>query len=131
MHPIRTFIRHYVEMILAMLIGMMALGMLAGTVLGGSDGGAVVLGEMDLAMTIPMVAWMRFRGHGWRATGEMAGSMLLATLSTLALLGGGLVTETDTLLVIEHTVMLPSMLVAMLLRRHEYTGRHQRHASLA
>jgi hypothetical protein len=57
--------------------------------------------------------------------------MLLAMLGTLALLGGGLVTETDTLLMIEHTMMLPSMLVAMLLRRHEYTGRHQRHATRA
>ena len=30
--------------------------------------------------------------------------------------------DLGTLLVIEHVVMLPSMLVAMLLRRDEYTG---------
>ena len=122
MHPILNFIRHYVEMILAV-----ALGMAAGAVFGGPERPVLILGEMALAMTIPMVAWMRLRGHGWRATSEMAGSMLLATLGTLALLGGGLVTETETLLVIEHTVMLPSMLVAMLVRRHEYTRRHERH----
>jgi hypothetical protein len=128
MHPILSFTRHYIEMILAMVVGMAGLGMLAGAVY--DSDGPVLLGQMALAMTIPMVVWMRFRGHGWRATGEMAGSMLLATLATLALLGGGLVTDTDRLLVIEHAAMLPSMLVAMLLRRDEYSGRRHRHGPL-
>ena len=55
----------------------------------------------------------------------MAASMLLPALGALALLGAGLVSDTGMLLVLEHAVMLPSMLAAMLLRRDEYTGHHQ------
>ena len=78
-------------------------------------------------MTVPMVAWMRYRGHTRRPSIEMALSMILPTLAVLALLWSGAVTDIGTLLVIEHVVMLPSMLVAMLLRRHEYTGHHHHH----
>jgi hypothetical protein len=39
-----------------------------------------------------------------------------------------LVTEIGTLLAIEHAVMLPAMLVAMLLRRDEYSGHMHHHA---
>jgi hypothetical protein len=46
----------------------------------------------------------------------------------LALLWSGLIGDLGTLLVIEHVAMLPSMLVAMLLRRDEYTGATHRHA---
>ena len=46
----------------------------------------------------------------------------------LALLWSGLVGDLGTLLVIEHVAMLPSMLVAMLLRRDEYTGAIHHHA---
>jgi hypothetical protein len=125
MRPTLNFIRHFIEMILAMVAGMAALGMLARAVGSDPDGPVLILGAMALAMTIPMVMWMRFRGHGGRPTTEMAASMLLAAMATLALLGAGLVTDMHTLLVIEHVVMLPAMLVAMLLRRHEYTVCHR------
>lgn len=125
MHPIRHFIRHYVEMVVAMMLGMAVLSVPARAVYDVSDRPALLLVEMALTMTIPMVAWMRFRGHGWRLCNEMAASMLVPALGALALLGGGLVTDT-TALGIEHMAMLPSMLVAMLLRRDEYTGQHHR-----
>jgi hypothetical protein len=54
--------------------------------------------------------------------------MVIPTLSVLALLWSGLVADLGTRLVIEHLAMLPSMLVAMLLRRDEYTGATHRHA---
>jgi hypothetical protein len=83
---------------------------------------------MGITMTVPMVAWMRHRGHGWQASNEMAASMLIPTAGAIALLGAGLVSDIDTLLVIEHAVMLPGMLVAMLLRPDEYThGAHGEH----
>jgi hypothetical protein len=50
----------------------------------------------------------------------------------LALLGAGLVANKGTLLMLEHVVMLPNMLVAMLLRRDEYRGHHHhQHAQVA
>lgn len=80
-----------------------------------------------------MVAWMRYRGHAWRPCAEMALAMLLPTAGALALLGAGVVTDADTLVILDHTVMFPAMfpamLVAMLLRRHEYTGHHHNHAA--
>lgn len=130
MHPIRHFIRHYVEMVVAMMLGMAVLGMPAKAVYDVSDRPALLLVLMALTMTIPMVAWMRFRNHSWRLCNEMAASMLIPALGALALLGGGLVTDTAAL-GIEHMAMLPSMLVAMLLRRDVYTGHQQHHGPVA
>jgi hypothetical protein len=52
----------------------------------------------------------------------MALAMLLPTAGALSLLGAGVVTDAVTLVMLDHTVMFPAMLVAMLLRRDEYTG---------
>jgi hypothetical protein len=74
-----------------------------------------------------MVAWMRYRGHGPRVSNEMAASMLVPTAGVIVLLSGRLVTDIGTLLMVEHVVMLPSMLVVMLLRRDEYPhGDHRK-----
>ena len=81
-----------------------------------------MLAAMGVTMTAPMVAWMRYRGHGWAVSAEMAAAMFVPTFGVIALLWSGLVGDIGTLLVIEHVVMLPSMLVAMLLRRDEYTA---------
>ena len=136
----RHFIRHYVEMLVAMFAGMVVLGAPALVALGAagvssaelrSDApGALLLG-MGITMTGPMVAWMRYRGHGWAASNEMAASMLIPTAGVIGLLGAGLVEDVGTLLMAEHVVMLPSMLVAMLLRRDEYTGHVHHHAERA
>jgi hypothetical protein len=48
--------------------------------------------------------------------------MLIPTAGVIALLWAGLVEDIGTLLAIEHVVMLPAMLIAMLLRRDEYSG---------
>jgi hypothetical protein len=141
----RHFIRHYAEMLAAMFLGMVALGMPALVALGAAgtssaelraDAPALLLLGMGVTMTVPMVAWMRYRGHGWAASNEMAASMLIPTAGVIGLLGAGLVNDVGTLLMAEHVVMLPSMLVAMLLRREEYSHaahghRHAEHASAA
>ena len=129
----RHFARHYVEMVVAMFLGM---GVLlpplgaalraAGTSLHSSD--VLMISAMALTMTVPMVGWMRFRGHAWPVCADMTAAMVLPTLSVLALLWSGLVGDLGTLLVIEHVAMLPSMVVAMLLRRDEYTGAAHGHA---
>ena len=128
--PTWRFVRHYLEMLAAMAIGMVVLGAASDALLELPDRTAVTLVEMAICMTLPMVAWMRIRGHGWRLCNEMAAAMLLPTAGMLALLAGGVVTDAGTLLMLEHIVMLPSMLIAMLLRRDEYT-RHHRHVQMA
>jgi hypothetical protein len=81
-----------------------------------------MFGLMAMTMILPMVAWMRFRGHGWRANGEMSLSMVLPTLGAIALLSADVAEDVGALLVAEHGVMLLAMLGAMLLRPSEYTG---------
>jgi hypothetical protein len=136
--PTRTFVRHYAEMLAAMFLGMLVLGA-AGTALLGlvgvetstwrSEAPELLLLAMAATMSAPMVAWMRHRGHGWAPAGEMTASMFVPSFAAIALLWAGLVEDSGTLLAIQHVGMFPSMLVAMLLRRDEYTGR-ARHGSL-
>ena len=85
---------------------------------------------MAVTMTVPMVGWMRYRGHGRRASAEMSASMLLPTLAVVGLLWSGLIADLGVLLAVEHIAMLLSMLAAMLLRREEYSGGvHRTHRS--
>lgn len=116
------FVRHYLEMVVAMLAGMAALGAVSSLVIDLPDRTGIRLVEMAVWMTVPMVAWMRFRGHGWRACNEMAAAMLVPAAGALALLGTGAVTDADGLVMFEHTAMFPAMLLVMLLRRDEYAG---------
>jgi hypothetical protein len=123
---VRHFARHYAEMVLAMLLGMAVLWMPAKLALG-----AVGMSSQELhdtTMTVPMVAWMRYRGHGWPASLEMSASMYLPTFAAIALLGAGLVEDLGALMTIEHVAMLLSMLAAMALRRDEYSGHAHAHA---
>jgi hypothetical protein len=131
----RHFARHYVEMLVAMILGMVVLGTPATFALSAAgtsmselhnDLPALMLFGMAVTMTVPMVAWMRYRGHGWPASAEMAASMFVPAFGVIALLWGGLVEDIGALMLIEHVAMLPSMLVAMLLRREEYS--HGAHA---
>jgi hypothetical protein len=130
---VRPFVRHYVEMVVAMFAGMVLLGVPAGwalTAFGTSsseltdNAPALMLLGMAVTMTAPMVAWMRYRGHGWRANTEMAASMVLPTFAAIVMLAVGVMTDIDTLLVVEHVAMLLGMLGAMLLRLDEYTHHH-------
>ena len=132
-HTTRHFIRHYVEMIVAMFLGMIILGVpgeLALQALGSStsdlrtDAPALVFLGMAVTMTVPMVAWMRYRGHGWRPSNEMAASMFVPTFAVIALMATGVLDDFGSLMMIEHIAMFPAMLIAMLLRVDEYTGHH-------
>ena len=132
----RHFVRHYLEMVVAMVLGMAVLGLPAGIALDAlgmssselrNDAPALMLFGMAVTMTVPMVGWMRYRGHGWQPSMEMAASMFIPTFGVIALLWGGVVAGVGTLLVIEHVVMLPSMLAAMLLRSDEYTSASHGH----
>ena len=126
-----TFIRHYVEMVVVMFVlgepgeaALHAIG--SGTSELRETAPATVFLGMGFTMTVPMVAWMRYRGHSWQPTLEMAASMVIPTLIAISLLGAGLASFAA-LMGLEHVAMLLGMLVAMLLRVDEYAG-HAHHA---
>jgi hypothetical protein len=134
----RHFIRHYVEMVVAMFLGMAVLGVPAGWGLGAvgsswselnTNAPALMLLGMAVTMTVPMVGWMRSRGHGWRANAEMSASMLVPTAAAIGVLQAGLL-DIGVLLVVEHVVMLLAMLGVMLLRPAEYTHHANAHVHL-
>jgi hypothetical protein len=74
----RRFARHYLEMVAAMMVGMVALGAASRLLLDLPDRPAVRLVEMAVWMILPMAAWMRIRGHGWRACCEPPARWLCA-----------------------------------------------------
>jgi hypothetical protein len=125
-HTTLHFARHYAEMVIAMLLGMAVLGggfAALGLADGILDAPVPHLLWMAFTMSAPMVAWMRHRGHGWAAAWEMTAAMLLPTAAAIGLYWAGTVEDTHTLMAIQHSVMFPAMLVVMLLRLGEYTGR--------
>jgi hypothetical protein len=130
-HPsqVRMFARHYGEMLLAMVAGMIVLGPPLGLLLGG--GNTLMLLNMGVSMTVPMVGWMRFRGHGWQVTLEMAASMVVPTVAAVILFSGGIVGNFDAVLMGEHVVMLVAMAAAMLLRPSEYLHHGRRAPAVA
>ena len=72
---VRHFARHYIEMVVAMFVGMAVLGLPAGWI-ADYDVPAQMVTAMAVTMTLPMAGWMRHRGHGWQPIAEM--SMALA-----------------------------------------------------
>ena len=118
---VRHFVRHYLEMVVAMLAGMFALGALEDAVwpalFDRTDVGVIV---MAANMSIGMAAWMRFRGHSWRAIAEMSASMYLPFAVLILPFWAGAIGE-DALMTWGHVLMLPAMAAVMLLRPHEYS----------
>ncbi|HEV3486597.1 MAG TPA: hypothetical protein VG106_14395 [Vicinamibacterales bacterium] len=131
----RHFVQHYIEMVIAMLLGMLVLGGAATVLLGAvgidvgdwrDDAPELLLLGMAFTMAAPMVAWMRYRGHRWAPAGEMAGAMFAPTFAAIALFWTGAVDDTHALLMIQHIAMFPLMLAVMVLRLDEYTHHHHR-----
>lgn len=130
--PIWIFVRHYLEMIVAMLLGMALYPL---WVMATSDARAEswvhrpdVAGiVMATAMSMPMVAWMVYRGHRALLTVEMVAAMFAGFLVLLPPLWVGAISAA-TFMVVGHIVMPLLMLLAMLARRGEYTHHHA-HAS--
>lgn len=130
----RHFVRHYLEMVAAMIVGMAVLGALIRLVL------LPVLGlsyseladqtelrtlVMATNMVIGMSLWMRHRGHSWTSVGEMAGAMYLPFIVLFVPFWAGLLSGVG-VISLGHVLMLPSMAVAMLHRRDEYARDHRR-----
>ena len=121
------FLLHLLEMLIAMQVGMgifhLMLGLLrlysrSGPLESGTPLHAIV---MTIFMTVPMVAWMIFRGHGWRHGMEM----VIAMIAPVALIGLlcqlGIDSYVPWLAGLSTPLMLLSMILAMLYRRDHYT----------
>src|SRR4051794_21618441 len=123
---VKHFLRHYGEMVAAMFLGMAVLGLPADWVMDRLDADSdqfMFLG-MATTMTVPMVGWMMYRGHGRRANAEMAASMFVPTFAVIGALTSGILTDTGVLMVVEHVVMLLAMAGVMLVRPEEYIRHH-------
>ena len=135
--PFGSFARHYIEMVVVMFLGMFVLMTPTGWLLGAFGSSWDRLSPvtnvftMALTMTVPMVGWMRHRGHGWRPNFEMAASMLIPTFVVMALLWAGVASSSGAMMVPEHAAMLACMLLAMLLRRDEYSAHDHSHVQPA
>lgn len=81
-----------------------------------------------LIMSVPMVAWMRHRGHGWNNGAEMTAAMVLPAAALIGLFWLHMLTS-GPLCGLYCILMFPAMLAAMLYRRGEYAhGAHAAHA---
>lgn len=131
--PVGRFLLHFVEMCMVMCVSGIVLSVLFFQ-------GAVALGYRNLPETapalsvlvialnlsVPMAAWMRYRGMEWRPTLEMT----IPTMATGLLLIGGYLLDiiaASSLIQIQTSLACPVMLAVMLLRFQLYAASHTAH----
>jgi hypothetical protein len=121
-----AFWRHFLEMLAAMAVGMIATGAVFLSVVGLKTWEQVTvqyptqaLLAMAAGMTVPMVAWMLFRGMGRRNSYEMAAATVLPVVPFLFLVWSGVTTSAQCGGYC--VVMIAAMLGLMLYRRDEYS----------
>lgn len=127
----RRFVLHYLQMLVAMVVGMAVLypiwalltGALAAPWLRSTVIETLV---MATTMSVGMGAWMWFLGHRWLHVLEMSAAMYAAFAVLYPLLWLSFLEPGD-VVVVGHLLMLPAMLVAMLARLDVYAAAHQRH----
>jgi hypothetical protein len=136
----RHFVRHFLEMTIAMVLGMIVLGavfreihlLVFGT--GYEDAwkrhAELAAFAMAFNMTLPMVVWMRHRGHRWAVCNEMAAAMVVPGFGLIGLLWLGLISD-EVVLPMQMALMLPSMIAVMLYRVDEYSKPHLEHRRIA
>jgi hypothetical protein len=114
------FTRHALEMIIAMVAGMVVLEPVwsfAWPDLPEAVGAHVLV--MATNMSLGMALWMRIRHHGWAGIAVMSAAMYLPFLVLLPFYWTGALSGMA-LMTAGHVLMVPAMLAAMLRRRHEY-----------
>ncbi|HET7855738.1 MAG TPA: hypothetical protein VFL41_04715 [Gaiellaceae bacterium] len=122
--------RHLLEMTVAMMLGMFLYGLAVGSILAAA--GTTLEAQrlerpepfalgMAFAMSVPMVAWMRHRGHAWRNSAEMSAAMFVPVVGLIACYRVDAVAA-GSICPIACTAMIPAMLVAMLVRLDDYTS---------
>lgn len=120
------FWRHFVQMLAAMVVGMIAAGAIFVSIVGAKTWDEVTtqyptqaLLAMAVGMTGPMVAWMVYRGMGWKNSYEMAAVMVLPVIPFLCLVWLGVTNSAQCGAYCLVTVA--AMLGLMRYRRTEYS----------
>ncbi len=132
----RNFARHYIEMVAAMVVGMVALGGLVSLVLWllgrGDVMGYLPVRTLVMAtnMSVGMGLWMRHRGHAWSRIAEMSAAMYAPFLVLLAPYAAGKI-GAGPVMGAGHLLMLTAMLAVMLPRYNEYSQDHGAHCPSA
>lgn len=131
------FLRHVLEMTVVMMLGMCVLGAAWGAfheIIFGSafadawrDYVGLAAFAMAFNMTVPMMLWMRYRGHRWERGAEMAAAMNLPLLPLLLLYALDAI-PAPAVLGLQMMLMIPLMVLAMLYRREEYSAPHDQKA---
>lgn len=116
---------HYLGMVVAMAVGMVALQPIWFLLLGLAGWSALLdvteVRTMVMAtnMTIAMTAWMRFRNHSWTSCAAMGAAMYLPFIALFVPMWLGLLSASGVFLW-GHVLMLVAMAGAMAVRPHEY-----------
>lgn len=123
------FVGHFIEMAIAMEIGMMPLGFVLSAIgqanLDTRSPQAFAL-AMTASMVLPMAGWMLIRKHGWARVAEMTAAMMVPDILLAAGSQLGLLPQTAALSAID-TLMWAGMLAAMLFRWSDYAQHHHGH----
>jgi len=118
-----SFTRYLLEMVVAMMTGMMVLG-LALVVLGEPPGFGNALVEyalMGAFMSAPMVSWIRYRGHTWFDGLEMTAAMLAPMFAVVLPVELGVVgLSAHALMMLSHVAMIGGMVALMVYRLDRY-----------
>ena len=137
-----NFLRHFLEMCVAMCVGggaLYALFFVIGPALLGYADPRLRLPEASLLaiaviVTIPMGLWMRFRGMEWRPIVEMSGAAIGVALALIGLALLGALSAADFREFADLSLCGPAcvaMFGAMLFRLDLYTGRAGHHMARA
>lgn len=127
------FIWHFIEMCMVMCVGGITLNVIFFM-------GAAKVGYPDLferypvfslivvgtLLAVPMTAWMRFRGHEWRPTLEMASTSIILPILLIGAAWLGIIPDSSRLEWLKRLVC-PVMLIPMLFRLDLYTVHHANH----
>jgi hypothetical protein len=122
---VSPFWRHFLQMLAAMVVGMIGTGAIVLSIVGLKTWGEVTteyptqaLMAMAVGMTAPMVGWMLYRHMGWKNSSEMAAAMVLPVIPFLCLVWFGITKSAACGGYC--AVMVVAMLGLMLYRRSEY-----------
>lgn len=131
------FLRHFLEMCVAMCIAGNILNLLVfqGAALIGYPDLREQLPELSLLLitfnlSLPMIAWMRWRGMAWRPNLEMAGAAFGVAILLIGLVWLGVAPTSTLQISISRFCGLAcaGMFIVMLFRLDLYTGRKGHHA---
>ena len=126
-HHLSPFWRRFLQMLAVMMIGMIAGAAVLLTVVGvktweevTTQYGTQALIVMAVGMTVPMVAWMLYRGMGWKNAYEMTAVMVIPVIPFLCMYWLGITKSAQCGAYC--AVMILAMLALMFYRRPEYSS---------